>query len=317
MSARSFRTNDADEAMSIWGEHFNQHKITPLHNGPLGFELTTTSLGPLSVGIVRYGSEVVSESVGPRSFVAIPLKGAIGFQFGTVAVTSNPYTAAVRSASRPTRLRGWSVGDESVFVLGMAADALQNHLGRILGRDDVGPITFSPLMDLRSRDGAQWWNFTRSIAIALDSTGGLATHPMLSTAMSDAVMTGLLIASNHSHRDAIGAWTRPAAPPVVRRAIALIDERAHEPLTVVEVAAKVGCGVRALQIAFKKHLGETPSEYLRRVRMDRAHTMLRLATPETASVAEIARTWGFNQLGRFAVQYRQTYGVSPKVTLRQ
>jgi len=65
-----------------------------------------------------------------------------------------------------------------------------------------------------------------------------------------------------------------------------------------------------------KHRDCTPSEYLRRVRLHYAHLELVDGNRATTTVGEVARRWGFGNLGRFAVLYRQTYGRSPHVTLR-
>lgn len=48
-----------------------------------------------------------------------------------------------------------------------------------------------------------------------------------------------------------------------------------------------------------------------------ARSALRLADPRAASVAEIARTFQFSELGRFAVVYRDVFGESPSTTLRR
>jgi transcriptional regulator GlxA family with amidase domain len=52
-------------------------------------------------------------------------------------------------------------------------------------------------------------------------------------------------------------------------------------------------------------------------RLKRARGALRNADPATASVAEIARSGGFTELGRFAVIYRTAFGESPSTTLRR
>ncbi|GIH96023.1 helix-turn-helix domain-containing protein [Planobispora siamensis] len=65
-----------------------------------------------------------------------------------------------------------------------------------------------------------------------------------------------------------------AAPAAVRRAVAYIDAHADEPITVTDVAAAAGIGVRGLQAAFARHRDITPSGYLRRVRLERAHREL-------------------------------------------
>ncbi|MFP3965699.1 AraC family transcriptional regulator [Actinomadura fulvescens] len=106
---------------------------------------------------------------------------------------------------------------------------------------------------------------------------------------------------------------RPAA---LRRAIAFIDAHADTDIGVAEVAAAARVGPRALQSAFQRHLGLTPTTYLRQVRLDRAHLDLQMADPTKGdTVAAIANTWGFAHHGRFANAYRKRYGRSPRDTL--
>lgn len=103
---------------------------------------------------------------------------------------------------------------------------------------------------------------------------------------------------------------------VVRRAVAFIDEHAGEPIGVAEIAAAVPVGARTLQDAFRRHLETTPMTYLRRTRLERAHTQLCATDPGTgATVAAIASRWGFAHPGRFAVSYRESYGRSPSEAL--
>jgi transcriptional regulator GlxA family with amidase domain len=71
-----------------------------------------------------------------------------------------------------------------------------------------------------------------------------------------------------------------------------------------------------VQYLFRRRLGTTPTEYLRRFRLQRTHDDLVAGTKSTTTVGEIAARWGFAHTGRFAVVYRKTYGVSPHATLR-
>lgn len=317
MSVQSFRTNDVDEAAKVFGQHYHEHRIKKMRNAPLGFSLSVGTIETLTVGTLSYGQEISAESNGLRSYVAVPLKGTFRFGFGRVDVVADPATAAISTPNLPATLRAWSAGDESLFVLGLNVEVLTNHLRGLLGRENSTPIRFSPSLNLRTGAGAQWWQLTSNLARALHTPNGLAFHPMMRAPLANSVMTGLLLATEHSHREALDAWTRPAPPVTVKRAMDFIEQHAHEPLTIVEIAKVAGTSVRALQLSFRGHVDLTPSEYLRRVRMDRVHTMLRFANPESTSVGEIAQSWGFNQLGRFAAQYRKIYGVSPKITLRE
>ncbi|GAA2227232.1 hypothetical protein GCM10010413_23460 [Promicromonospora sukumoe] len=108
---------------------------------------------------------------------------------------------------------------------------------------------------------------------------------------------------------------RRAVPAVVRRAVAYIDDHAHEPVTVDDVANAVGLSTRGLQVAFRRHLDTTPSMLLRRARLDGAHRDLLRADPHATTVAAVARRWGFIHLGHFATAYRGAYDERPTETL--
>lgn len=102
------------------------------------------------------------------------------------------------------------------------------------------------------------------------------------------------------------------APATVRRALAYISENAHLPITIDDVAASVHISTRGLQYAFRRALDATPAERLRQARLDGAHRELRSGQP--ASVAEVARRWGFSHPSRFAAAYREAFGVLPSAT---
>ncbi|WP_250001949.1 helix-turn-helix transcriptional regulator [Actinoplanes sp. M2I2] len=124
--------------------------------------------------------------------------------------------------------------------------------------------------------------------------------------------TSTLIAVFPSPMTGLPAGTATA---VMRRATAFIEDHPERPLTVGDIAAAAGVGIRALQTAFRRDLRITPTTYLRRVRLDRVHQEL-LAGGPGVTVRETARRWGFTNLGRFAAEYRAAYGRSPGQTLR-
>ncbi|MFI6309485.1 helix-turn-helix domain-containing protein [Nocardia fusca] len=110
---------------------------------------------------------------------------------------------------------------------------------------------------------------------------------------------------------------RDAHPGVVRRAIAYLESHVHEDITVAAVAAAAFVTPRALQLAFRRHLGTTPLRYLRRLRLAGAHEQLLAAAPgDGQTVASIARAWGFAHPGRFAATYHRCYGHTPSEILR-
>ena len=107
-----------------------------------------------------------------------------------------------------------------------------------------------------------------------------------------------------------------AHPATVRRAVAFMESRIREDIAVADVAAAAYVTVRALQLAFRRHLDTTPMEYLRRMRLCGAHEELLASTADGgATVGSIAAAWGFGHPGRFAAWYRQLYGQAPGTTL--
>ena len=109
---------------------------------------------------------------------------------------------------------------------------------------------------------------------------------------------------------------RDAHPATLRLAITFIDDHAHQDITAADIAAAAHVSIRAVEYAFRRHLGTTPTGYLRRARLHHAHRELLAADPTTGvTVTEIAARWGFYHPGRFARHYRAAYGRTPYQTL--
>lgn len=98
--------------------------------------------------------------------------------------------------------------------------------------------------------------------------------------------------------------------------MSFIHENADGDIGLAEIAAAANLTPRAVQYMFRRHLGVTPMEYLRRVRLDLAHRDLQAANPAVDTVNSIAGRWGFAHAGRFSVAYRRAYGMPPSATLR-
>ena len=99
----------------------------------------------------------------------------------------------------------------------------------------------------------------------------------------------------------------------MRRAVRIIEERAEEDLALADLAVECAVTPRTLQYAFRKELGCTPHDYLRRVRLDLVRQALRDGS--AALVAEAAARYGFFNAGRFAAEYRQVFNENPRQTL--
>jgi transcriptional regulator GlxA family with amidase domain len=110
--------------------------------------------------------------------------------------------------------------------------------------------------------------------------------------------------------------TPASQPRTLRRAIAFIHENAHQDIGLSDIAAAIDVTPRSVQYLFRRHLGTTPLEYLRRVRLDRAHRDLQAADPAVDTVMAIAGRWRFGHAGRFSIAYKKAFGHPPSRTLR-
>src|SRR5262249_23769523 len=70
-------------------------------------------------------------------------------------------------------------------------------------------------------------------------------------------------------------------------------------------------------ILCQEHLGMSPTRYLWLRRMHLARRALRMGGPTTTTVTEIATSYAFWELGRFAVVYRSLFGGTPSATVRR
>jgi AraC-like DNA-binding protein len=91
---------------------------------------------------------------------------------------------------------------------------------------------------------------------------------------------------------------------------------ADPPPSLTEIGTALGVSGRMLRECCKENLGLSPSRYRRRRGMQLVHRALRRENPDTATVSEVARRYGFRDLGGFAANYRALYGELPSATLR-
>jgi len=164
---------------------------------------------------------------------------------------------------------------------------------------------------------AQLWR-TSDFVRATFAQPEAGSHSLLADSAARLLAASVLTAfPNTALTDPTIEDRRDAHPDTLRRAVAFIDENAHTDISIADIAAAAYVSVRAVQLAFRRHLDVTPLEYLRRVRLDLAHRQLLTADSERDTVAAVAYRWGFPSPSRFAAYYRAAYGVLPSRTLHR
>ncbi len=106
--------------------------------------------------------------------------------------------------------------------------------------------------------------------------------------------------------------TASAGKRRVAQAIALMQERHAEPISVAVLARELGCSYRSLQAAFREAGHAPPQDVLGAIRLDAARIRL---VSGGQSVTACALDSGISHLGRFAQAYRRRFGENPVETL--
>jgi AraC-like DNA-binding protein len=106
------------------------------------------------------------------------------------------------------------------------------------------------------------------------------------------------------------------APSALRRFDDLLHDRGSKPIYVTEVCEKLGISERTLRNYTDAHYKMAPYEYLTWSRLNLVRRALANADPAETTVANIARQYGFEHLGRFASNYQHWFGEAPSTTLR-
>lgn len=91
--------------------------------------------------------------------------------------------------------------------------------------------------------------------------------------------------------------------------IELMEANLAEPLSLVEIADRVGLSRRQIERLFRQEMGRSPARYYLEIRLDRARHLL---LQSTMPVVEVAVACGFVSASHFSKCYREVYARSPQ-----
>jgi AraC-like DNA-binding protein len=103
---------------------------------------------------------------------------------------------------------------------------------------------------------------------------------------------------------------------VMRLVEASLEARQGETVYLADLCAAGGVSERTLRTVFQETYGFSPVRYLKLRRLHQVRRALRRADSESNTVQAVAQSHGIWHLGRFAVEYRELFGESPRETLR-
>lgn len=101
------------------------------------------------------------------------------------------------------------------------------------------------------------------------------------------------------------------------RLVQYIEENIKRDLCVDELARQARMSTRSLYLLFEKHAKTTPKNFIRQKKLEAVYNALMDPACRFANITALALDYGFTHLGRFAENYRETFGVLPSDSLKE
>jgi AraC-like DNA-binding protein len=225
-----------------------------------------------------------------------------------------PETGDVMFHSRGERFHQRTTGPCGWSLVGLPPEYLERYGGALIGKPLPAPVA-TQLLRPPARDAARLRRLHAQACRLAETRPKALTHPEVARAIEQGLIHALATCL------ASKALEYPAArrhhARIMVRFEEVLAEHLNRPLPMRELYALIGVSDRTLRSCCAEFLGISPSRYMLLRRLKAVRIALRDADPAATSVAQIADSHGFTELGRFAVTYRTAFGESPSTTLRR
>ncbi|MEP4076308.1 AraC family transcriptional regulator [Haloferula sp.] len=284
---------------------------------PIGADAMTTEIcGAALPGLGMFRSTLTNFRVysSVRSFygVTIPLAGVSRFFVDGV---DEEIDRSRMHVQRPDRLFNAQMGEASFSSLQLCfeRDFLNSLAGDLSGQGDEEFVP-AAVLDLKNPAAQSFARQATFIWSEIMRGGAITESPLIAQETSSLLGSLLVNATGKVGSEAEVAG-RECVPSAVRRAEDYLMSRLSIPVSIAEVARVAGVSARSLSRGFRRSFGTTVKGFLKERRLEEANRRLLEADPGQASVTQVALDLGFDQLGRFAGDYKKVFGELPSETL--
>jgi AraC-like DNA-binding protein len=287
-----------------------QHLLVPHQGRSIDGTVNGLRVDAVSMVYVAYGTGVtiVSPPSGQRAVLVIPRGPMLVQSGGNKWVATTPFALSSHHQTKmvPDPGRGAVIGAVDTAVL-------ERHLSAFSQRLLVRPISLSssvPLQLVRSSMVTHTW---------LDACAELDrdTAPQDPGWIENVLLATMAAGLAPFLEPSFAPLPEHGIPPYVELACRYFERNLSGAVSLDVVAAAVGISTRQLHAAFRHHLGQTPAQVLRDMRLARARRQLEAPASTRISVAAAAHDAGFSHLGRFSAYYTRKYQESPSATIQR
>ena len=310
---RLCHTSSIEEAISVGERIFCKNTLyskDPLFNTRINYRCA----GSLGVGRMTYGGETSIEPDVMESFslIQIPISGCEFIESDGNRAVFEGAQGMVLNAQARTRIQHMA-GTEKIIIRvdnNVVKQHCQQHLGRTLQKD----VEFKMEMALNTSNGRSLIQMLAWMCDVLSNTEKLS--PLLSAQFESTFVGMLLNCQPNNYSDELCEDKgQSLAPSFVKRVEHFIEEHAHEPISIGDLAEYAGVSSRSLFSGFRRFRNISPMHYLKEVRLRRVHEELLRAPSTSGAVTLVALHWGFSHLGHFTTDYKRRFGETPSETL--
>ena len=96
---------------------------------------------------------------------------------------------------------------------------------------------------------------------------------------------------------------------LIKKAVAMMLDHIERPISIVEICDVLKISTRQLERIFARYGFETPSQYYKKLRLERARQLLEQSE---LSLTEAGLVCGFKSLNNFSKSFKKLFGVSPR-----
>jgi AraC-like DNA-binding protein len=300
---RLFQSNDLDETRERISRVMQPHLLVP-GGKAVGSHMDFVKLGSVGIGTIAFGEamRVDVEAVDGYHLLMFCLAGQAEVRTRQRLVSVDQRNAVLCAAGE--RFDALLSPDCEQFILRIDRSALGSHFWS----PRLGP---APHVQIDSPDLIAWMQQLNLIANSPAILDSARKNREIGKQLGRLLLE-LLSASPLQSQDR--ANQPKLSPGFVKRAEDYMHEHSDEPLRLSDIATALGMSERTLRDGFQQFRDVSPMQYLRQIRLDRAHSAL-LDASENAFVSDIALACGFMHLGRFSLEYKKRFGESPSETL--
>jgi len=199
------------------------------------------------------------------------------------------------------------------LVVRIEAAALIGKLTALLGAPPGKALQFEPSAPIGDDRADRLRRFVAFLVAELDA-GAAPLPDTLLAEYQQMLMLHLLNANRHTFSELLDRQPLDAAPWQVRVVEEFIDANWSQPITIEALARATGASARSIFKSFQSSRGYSPMAYLKLVRLKSARDLLEQSGSHP-TVTAVALRCGFQNVGRFASDYREQFGELPSATV--